>query len=71
MHLESTQEQHVSIEHAGLDVHFMRREISRTENSYKFTDGGIRSLLEEVGFEIRGAWKDGGGWYTLTLSCVG
>jgi uncharacterized SAM-dependent methyltransferase len=70
MHLESTQEQHVSIEHADLDVHFMRRETIHTENSYKFTDQGIRSLLEEVGFEIREAWKDGRGWYTLTLGCL-
>jgi L-histidine N-alpha-methyltransferase len=67
MHLETTQEQHVSIEHADLDVHFMRRETIHTENSYKFTDQGIRSLLEEVGFKIRGAWKDCRGWYTLTL----
>jgi len=71
MHLESTQEQHVSIEHADLDVHFMRRETIHTENSYKFTDQGIRSLLEEVGFEIRGAWQDGRGWYTLTLAWLG
>jgi L-histidine Nalpha-methyltransferase len=70
MHLERTQEQHVSIEHAELDVHFMQRETIHTENSYKFTDQGIRSLLEEVGFEIRRAWKDGHGWYTLTLGCL-
>jgi L-histidine Nalpha-methyltransferase len=71
MHLESTQEQDVSIENADLDVHFMRRETIHTENSYKFTDKGIRGLLEEVGFEIREAWKDGRGWYTLTLACLG
>ena len=70
MHLESTQEQDVSIEHADLDLHFMRRETIHTENSYKFTDQGIRSLLEEVGFEIRGAWKDSRDWYTLTLACL-
>jgi dimethylhistidine N-methyltransferase len=70
MHLESTQEQQVSIEHADLDIHFMRRETIHTENSYKFTDQGIRSQLEEVGFRIRGAWKDCGGWYTLTLACL-
>ena len=70
MHLESTQEQHVSIEYGDLDVHFMRRETIHTENSYKFTDEGIRSLLEEVGFERREAWKDGRGWYTLTLACL-
>jgi uncharacterized SAM-dependent methyltransferase len=70
MHLESTREQHVSIEHADLDIHFMQRETIHTENSYKFTDRGIRSLLEEIGFNIRGAWKDGRGWYTLTLGCL-
>jgi dimethylhistidine N-methyltransferase len=70
MHLESTQEQDVSIEHADLDLHFMPRETIHTENSYKFTDLGIRSLLNEVGFEIRGAWKDSRGWYTLTLACL-
>jgi len=69
MHLESTQEQDVSIEHANLDLHFMPRETIHTENSYKFTDQGIRRLLKEVGFEIRGAWKDSRGWYTLTLAC--
>jgi L-histidine Nalpha-methyltransferase len=70
MHLESTREQLVSIEHAELDVHFMQRETIHTENSYKFTDQGIRSLLDEAGFAIRGAWKDGRGWYTLTLGCL-
>ena len=45
MHLESTQEQDVRIEHADLDLHFMPRETIHTENSYKFTDQGIRSLL--------------------------
>jgi L-histidine N-alpha-methyltransferase len=70
MHLESTQKQDVSIEEADLDLHFMRGETIHTENSYKFTDQGIRRLLEEVGFKIGGAWKDGRGWYTLTLGCL-
>jgi L-histidine N-alpha-methyltransferase len=69
MHLESTQEQDVSIEDANLDLHFMPRETIHTENSYKFTDRGIRSLLNESGFETRGAWKDSHGWYALTLAC--
>jgi L-histidine Nalpha-methyltransferase len=70
MHLESTQEQDVSIEHADLDLHFMPRETIHTENSYKFTDRGIQRLLKQVGFELRGAWKDSRGWYTLTLACL-
>jgi dimethylhistidine N-methyltransferase len=71
MHLESVQEQGISIEHADLDLHFKQGETVHTENSYKFTDRGIRTLLRDVGFEIRGAWKDCRGWYTLTLACVG
>jgi len=68
MHLESTQDQDVRIEHAELDLHFMPRETIHTENSYKFTDEGIRMLLKTAGFEIRGAWKDGDSWYTVTLA---
>jgi dimethylhistidine N-methyltransferase len=70
MHLECTQEQDVSIEDADLDLHFMPRETIHTENSYKFTDRGIRSLLKEAGLEIRGAWKDRRSWYTLTLASL-
>jgi dimethylhistidine N-methyltransferase len=70
MHLESTREQDVSIEDADLDLHFMPRETIHTENSYKFTDRGIRSLLKEAGLEIRGAWKDRRCWYTLTLASL-
>ena len=70
MHLESTQEQDVSIEHVDLDLHFISRETIHTENSYKFTDQSIRTLLSDAGFETRGAWKDSRDWYTLTLACL-
>jgi uncharacterized SAM-dependent methyltransferase len=70
MHLESRQEQDVSIQHAKLDLHFKRCETIHTENSYKFTDQGIRSLLEDAGFEIGRAWKDRLKWYTVTLACL-
>ena len=68
MHLESTREQDVSIEDADIDIHLMRHETVHTENSYKFTDQGIRRLLNEAGFETKGAWKDRRGWYALTLA---
>ena len=71
MHLESTQEQVVSIEDAELDLHFTRGETIHTENSYKFTDQGIRNLLGAAGFEVRGSWKDSRSWYTVTLACLG
>jgi dimethylhistidine N-methyltransferase len=70
MHLESTQEQDVNIEHADLNLHFVPRETIHTENSYKFTDQGIRNLLRDAGFEIRASWKDSRDWYTLTLACL-
>jgi L-histidine Nalpha-methyltransferase len=68
MHLESTQEQDVCIEDLGLDIHLIPRETIHTENSYKFTDQGIRSFLKGVGFDISAAWKDCRGWYGLTLA---
>jgi dimethylhistidine N-methyltransferase len=70
MHLECTQEQDVRIEDADLDLHFTPRETIHTENSYKFTGESIQSLLKEVALEIRGAWKDRRGWYTLTLASL-
>jgi dimethylhistidine N-methyltransferase len=70
MHLESTQAQKIRIEHAGLDLHFIAGETIHTENSYKFTDQGIRRLLSGVGFHIKEGWKDSRGWYALTLACV-
>lgn len=70
MHLESTRAQYVSIEHADLDLHFVPYETIHTENSYKFTDRGIRSLLSEAGFQIRETWKDSRDWYSLTLACL-
>ena len=70
MHLESTQAQIVSIEDVDLNLHFMRGETIHTENSYKFTDHGIRTLLGGTGFEITHAWKDSRSWYTVTLACL-
>jgi L-histidine Nalpha-methyltransferase len=68
MHLESTREQDVSIQHAELDLHFSQCETIHTENSYKFTDYGIRSLLSDSCFELGRAWKDSRNWYTVTLA---
>jgi len=70
MHLESTREQDVSIQDAELDLHFMPCETIHTENSYKFTDQSIRSVLSDAGFEIGRAWKDSRNWYTVTLACL-
>jgi L-histidine N-alpha-methyltransferase len=68
MHLESTREQDVRIEDADLCLHFTKHETIHTENSYKFTDQGIRSLLNGVGFAVREEWKDSRDWYAVTLA---
>jgi len=68
MHLESTQQQVVNIEDAELNLHFMRGETIHTENSYKFTDQSIRTLLNDAGFEAGWAWQDSRSWYTVTLA---
>lgn len=70
MHLESTREQDVTIDYAELDLHFMRCETIHTENSYKFTDQSIRSLVNDAGFEVGRAWKDRRNWFTVTLACL-
>jgi L-histidine N-alpha-methyltransferase len=70
MHLESMRGQDVSIQPVELDLHFTRWETIHTENSYKFTDQGIRSVLRDAGFEIGQSWKDSRNWYAVTLACL-
>jgi dimethylhistidine N-methyltransferase len=68
MHLESTQDQDVKVPRAQLSLQFGRCETIHTENSYKFTDQGVRTALCDAGFEIGGCWKDGRDWYAVTLA---
>jgi L-histidine N-alpha-methyltransferase len=70
MHLESTREQDVSIPQVELDLHFEQCETIHTENSYKFTDNGLRILLGNAGFTVKNVWQDSRGWYTVTRACV-
>ncbi len=70
MHLESSRDQHVCIAAAHLDVHFAKGERIHTENSYKFTDKTIRSLLRDASFEVECTWTDERGWYSVTLARI-
>jgi uncharacterized SAM-dependent methyltransferase len=70
MHLESACGQRVRIAAAQLDVYLEEGERIHTENSYKFTDETIRSLLGDGGFEVERTWKDDRGWYSVTLARV-
>ena len=70
MHLESTCDQYLRIAAANLDVYFAKGERIHTENSYKFTDASIRSLLEDAGFDFEQAWTDKRRWYSVTLARI-
>jgi dimethylhistidine N-methyltransferase len=70
MHLESTCDQRVRIAAAKVDVHFDKGESIHTENSYKFTDATLRTLLRDVGFEFEQTWTDERGWFSVTLARV-
>ncbi len=70
MHLESTRDQRVRIAAAQLDVYFEEGERIHTENSYKFTDAAIRTLLRDGGFEVEQTWKDERGWYSVALARI-
>jgi dimethylhistidine N-methyltransferase len=58
MHLECTDEQHVSIPPAEVEIDFVPGESIHTENSYKFTSESIATLFENSGFAIDNIWKD-------------
>jgi uncharacterized SAM-dependent methyltransferase len=68
MHLESTEDQCVSIPDAQLSVEFTAFETIHTESSYKFTRKTLGALLDDAGFTIGQIWTDPGEWYALTLA---
>jgi dimethylhistidine N-methyltransferase len=68
MHLESVREQDVSIAAAQLDLHFAKGETIHTENSYKFTDESLRTLMWDSGFDISKTWKDELAYYAVVLA---
>ena len=70
MHLQSTRDQRVRIAAANMDVYFAKGESIHTENSYKFTDVSIRTLLEDAGFTAAQNWTDRRGWFSVTLARI-
>jgi dimethylhistidine N-methyltransferase len=56
MHLISTQAQDVQVE--GQRFHFDRGESLHTENSYKYTPEGFRTLAQQAGFKPVAMWTD-------------
>jgi dimethylhistidine N-methyltransferase len=70
MHLESTRDQCVDIPAAQLSVQFAASETIHTENSYKFTEKTLGTLLDDAGFTIEQTWTDPRRWYALTLASL-
>jgi L-histidine N-alpha-methyltransferase len=68
MHLESLVAQRVAIRALEIDVRFALGETIHTENSYKFTDQKVESLLSRAGFRLRQQWSDENKWFTSYLA---
>ncbi len=68
MHLRSERAQTVEIPSLELTVDFAPGETIHTENSYKFTDAGVLSLLAQGGFALQREWKDEQGWFAVYLA---
>ncbi|HSN68884.1 MAG TPA: L-histidine N(alpha)-methyltransferase [Thermoanaerobaculia bacterium] len=63
MHLRSLRDQTVRV--AGVEVAFRAKETIHTENSYKYTRDGFRSLAEQAGFRARDVWTDEGKLFSV------
>ena len=66
MHLESLASQSVNIE--SRTIHFAKGETIHTENSHKFTEASLRTLLDSAGFEIGLLLKDEHERFAVSLS---
>jgi uncharacterized SAM-dependent methyltransferase len=70
MHLESTRAQMIDIRALQLRVHFNKGERIHTENSYKFTQTAVDSILDLAGFAREVTWTDPNEWFALHLARV-
>src|SRR5271169_840194 len=70
MYLESTAAQTVFIPALDMDLYFEPGERIHTENSYKYTDEMIESMLRKSGFRIEQSWCDRKRWFGVHLARV-
>jgi uncharacterized SAM-dependent methyltransferase len=70
IYLESMTAQTAFLPALDLDVSFERGERLHTENSYKYTDAMIESILRESGFMLEQSWCDRKKWFGLHLARV-
>jgi len=70
MHLQSVVPQTVFLPALDRDVSFAEGERIHTENSYKYSDGMVESILRESGFQLECSWSDQQRWFGLQLARV-
>ena len=70
IYLESTAKQSVFVPAINMDVHFAAGERLHTENSYKYTDHMVNTILRESGFALERTWTDPKRWYGVHLARV-
>ena len=68
MHLECQRPHRVQID--GCSIAFAAGETIHTENSYKFTEAALESLLASSGFVTVKRWFDPERLFAVTLACV-
>jgi L-histidine N-alpha-methyltransferase len=69
-YLESTTAQNVFIPALDMDLSFAPGERIHTENSYKYTDDMIESILRESGYTLEHTWCDRKKWFGVHLARV-
>ena len=70
IYLESMADQSVFIPAIDLDVKFKAGERMHTENSYKYSDAMIESILRDSGFTLEHTWCDRKKWFGVHLARV-
>jgi dimethylhistidine N-methyltransferase len=70
IYLESLADQTAFLPPLDLDVSFQAGERMHTENSYKYTDAMIESILRESGFALEQTWTDRKKWFGVHLARV-
>ncbi len=70
IYLESLLEQAAFVPALDLDLRFRAGERIHTENSYKYTDAMIESILRESGFSLEHTWCDRKQWFGVHLARV-
>ena len=68
IYLESTAPQSVFIAALDLDLSFAAGERIHTENSYKYTDAMIQTILRDSGFRLEQSWRDRRNWFGVHLA---